>query len=200
MQVPCSAHPNTNSSTRPRHDWHERLPTGRSLRCRHGFGRAAAGAPAALALTWCFSQPAHSANVWTGRANNLSAHSRGAPFPGTDGPRASDACAQRGLAMKRRFLLGFACGAALGAGAALLLGGPGRAAPPEPAHEFSVDRPDAADPTGRALAEFEVYRVTTADRGVVSGTVAPPAAAGPRPTIVTLRGRGRVTYYGLPKR
>jgi hypothetical protein len=75
----------------------------------------------------------------------------------------------------------------------------GQTQAPDSATELLVDLPDPADPTGRRLTEYTIYRITSADRGIVFGTAAPPPADGPRPVIVTLQGRERIAYYGLPK-
>jgi hypothetical protein len=76
-----------------------------------------------------------------------------------------------------------------------------RAAPPRGAEhvvKFSLDQSDPSDPAGHRHTDYTVYRVTSADRGIIRGTPAGPPADGPRPVIVTLVGRERVAYYGLP--
>jgi hypothetical protein len=63
--------------------------------------------------------------------------------------------------------------------------------------EFTVDQPDPSHPSGRSIRSFTVYRISSPETGILSGTIDPPE--GPKPTFVTVAGRETVRYYGRPK-
>lgn len=107
----------------------------------------------------------------------------------TEDKRSSIGRAARGVLP---FVATLAVGVALG-----YVAGSGRrsaAAAHERAIGFSIDE---KSPGGNVRREYDVYRITDPDRGVIFGTVAPPAEA---PVIVTIEHHGRTAYYGLPRR
>lgn len=66
------------------------------------------------------------------------------------------------------------------------------------AHERAIGFAiDEKSPSGNVRREYDVYRITDPDRGIVFGTAAPPAEA---PVIVTIEHNGRTAYYGLPRK